>query len=131
MQVSSLSYGQQKAAADKKFDAEDQDIFVASCMVAGTKDGKVTTMATWTKGVTHALLPVADCIVFVMLEAKRLVVPWDRARELVSDLMLPTDWMPVRFEIREFPNDVEFEALPAVARTTLGWHHSLIVAARL
>lgn len=74
--------------------------------------------ATWTKGVTHSLLPITDLIVFGAPEEKEsptIFVAWDRARELVGHLMLSAEANPPRVRVHEFPNPDEFAKLQAVA----------------
>lgn len=116
------AYAQQKELLEKKFEADGGDVFVASYS-AFTRDERLVTWATWSEGVTHALLPVTDVVVFVMSgsdAAESLMVPWACVREIVGHLMLPTEWMPTRLQVQEFPSPEELERLKAAALPTLG-----------
>lgn len=113
----SSSYGQQKDMLENKFEKEGVDVYVATYSVL-EKDGKSMSWTSWSKGVSHALLPVTDLVIFGAPEQKELptvVVPLDRAREVVGHLMLTTEINPPRFRIHEFPSPDEFSKLQAVA----------------
>ena len=110
-------YSQQKDLLEKKLEKEGTDAFVASYSVL-EKDGKALSWSTWTEGVTHALLPVTDIVIFAAPEQKELptlIVPWDRVREVVGHLMSTTEMNPPRFRIHEFPSTDEFIQLQAFA----------------
>ena len=118
---SSSTYSQQKELLDSKFKKESEDVFVATYSVLET-DGKAMSWATWTKGVSHALLPITDLVILGApeeLDLPTLIVPWDRVRELVGHLMLTTEINPPRFRVREFPSSDEFSKLQAVASSVL------------
>lgn len=116
------SHAQQKEFLDKKFEAEVADVFVASYL-AVTRDGALMTWATWTKGVTHALLPEVDAVFFGAPDSPdftSFAVPWSDVCELVGHLMLATEWMPTRFSIHEFPSPGELDRLRAAALPRFG-----------
>lgn len=118
---SSFTYSQQKELLDSKFKKESEDVFVATYSVLET-DGKAMSWAMWTKGVSHALLPITDLVILGAPEEPdlpTLIVPWDRVRELVGHLMLTTEINPPRFRVREFPSSDEFSKLRAVASSVL------------
>lgn len=117
----SSSYGQQKDMLENKLEKEGVDAFVATYSVLD-KDGKAMSWASWTKGVSHALLPVTDLVIFGAPEEKAiptLVVPWDRVREVVGHLMLATEINPPRFRVHEFPSPDEFAKLQALASSVI------------
>lgn len=116
----SSSYDQQKDMLDKKFEKEGVDVFVATYSVL-EREGRMMSWASWTQGV-HALLPVADLVILGAPEDKAmpmLVVPWDRAREVVGHLMQAPEFDPPRFRVREFPGTDEFARLRAVASSVI------------
>jgi hypothetical protein len=97
-----FAYEEQRAALQ-----DAQDAFVASLMVFEDPDGSVQSVATWTKGVDKALLPIADVIAFMDLDTREpITVAWDDARALLPDLMEPVEGMePARVRITEWPGD--------------------------
>jgi len=46
-----------------------------------------------------------------------LLVPWDAAREVVSDLMEETDLAPISYRVRRFPDERQRELHRELATT--------------
>jgi hypothetical protein len=57
------------------------------------------------------LLPRTDLIAFSQQGQKPQMVPWDRAVEVVGDLMEAVDIYPPRYRVREFPTDEDLKAM--------------------
>ena len=104
------AYANQKELLDKLHEKTGQHICVASFSGMTPKD----TVCVWTKGALP-LLPRTDLIGFVELSGihGRLsqMVPWDRAVEVVGDLMKPMGMWPERWETLGFPNDEQLKEM--------------------
>jgi hypothetical protein len=108
-------YGRQKELLQGLHEKRGEDVFVASYEGRISDDGReVLSYCAWTRDVV-TLLPRADRILFVDLEEaeERRVVPvrWERAEEIVGDLMKPVDIYPPRYRVEAFPTPEQLAAL--------------------
>ena len=103
-------YAEQKEMLDG---TTDKDTFVASfSIVQHPETGHFMTYCVWPKDVL-ALLPHTDTIAFMQDGKDPLMAEWDRAVEVVGDLMEPLDIYPERFRVSEFPTDEQLAAMGA------------------
>ena len=72
--------------------------------------------SSWTSDV-DTLLPRTDVIAFNRPGGEMLLVPWEAAREVVADLMEEIDLAPIRYRVRAFPDDRQWEVLRQFATT--------------
>ncbi|HSN97068.1 MAG TPA: hypothetical protein VLS89_02185 [Candidatus Nanopelagicales bacterium] len=109
-------YGRQKQLLDALHEKQGADLFVPTYQAHTTEEGDVLTFCAWTRGIT-SLLPHADRIGFVDPDAPEghQVVPatWERAVDIVGDLMTPVDTYPPRFRVQAFPTEEQLAALRA------------------
>lgn len=111
----SQSYAGQKSLLDDLHQRNGTDVFVASATVV-EKDGLLRSYCTWTEGV-DTLLPRTELLVFLRLRdgqlEQALTLAWDVAAELASHLMEATDFSPVRYRVRQFPDAALWSRLQA------------------
>ena len=112
-----LTYEDQKANLDRHHKEVGKDIFVASFKLQQAKTGEYSSFSTWCNGIP-TLLPETDQVIFFepkQPEQNRIVarVPWNRAIEVVSDLMLDTKMFPPRYYVSKFPTPDQLKALQA------------------
>ncbi len=103
-------YAQQKDMLDKLHAKNGEDVFVASFSVIKSPDGRMFSYATWT-ATTDSLLPKTDTLVFGRLGTEPQMVEWEKAVEVVGDLMETVDIYPPRFRVREFPTEEQLKAM--------------------
>jgi uncharacterized protein YtpQ (UPF0354 family) len=104
-------YAEQKQLLDKLHEKTGEDIFVASYSGIERKEtGEVTTYCVWTEDVL-TLLPPADLVAFVRRDQSSFMVPWDRAVEVVGDLLEPLDMYPERYRVDGFPTEEQLKAM--------------------
>ncbi len=116
------NYGQQKDLLEGQLKRQGRDIFVATYM-AYQKESGAFSVATWTQGV-EAWLPKTHFIMFVKPGAKDkhdvVTVTWDTAFACLQALMeVVPDVLPVRFQVRDFPDAATLEVLRG-QQATLG-----------
>lgn len=104
-------YNGQKDLLDQLHVKTGEDIFVASYSEM-EKDDVLSSYCVWAKG-TLSLLPRTDLVAFVRSEKDAKVAPWNRAVEVVGDLMQPLDIYPPRYRVEEFPTDEQLKAMGA------------------
>jgi hypothetical protein len=111
----SQSYAGQKSLLDDLNQRQGADVFVASATVV-EKDGLLRSYSTWTEGV-DTLLPRTELLVFIKLHEgqleQSLMLAWDVAADLASHLMEATDFSPVRYRVRSFPDAALWSRLQA------------------
>ena len=107
------AYTEQLELLDKLHKQRGEDVFVASFSGIGREGtNELTSYCVWGKGVPVAgLLPRTDLVAFSQQGQKPLMVPWDRAVEVVGDLMEPMGMYPERWRMFEFPNDDQLKAM--------------------
>jgi hypothetical protein len=66
--------------------------------------------ATWTE-TTNTLLPKTDTLVLGRLGGKPHMVEWQRAVDIVGDLMEAVDIYPPRYRVRSFPSDEQLAVM--------------------
>lgn len=108
-------YDEQKRLLDDLNEKRGVDIHVAS--YAAHEDPathELSTVAVWSEGVA-ALLPRADNVGFTRGDSDSVevlgVAPWERVREVCSDLMEPTDRWPERWLVSKFPTQEQLDAM--------------------
>jgi hypothetical protein len=107
------AYAEQKELLDKLHRQTGEDVFVGSFLGMGREGtNELTSYCVWGKGATVAgLLPRTDLIAFFKQDYKPLLVPWERAAEVVGSLMQPMGMYPERWRVLEFPSDEQLQAL--------------------
>ena len=108
------AYHNQKELLEQLFEWDvDNAAFVASFM-AFEKDGVATSVASWGEGV-DSLLPRTDQIAFSRGRGDTTLVDWGTAAEIVGNLLVEDpSYYPIRYRVREFPSDSQFDELAAV-----------------
>ncbi len=105
-------YAEQKELLDQLHKTTGEDVFVAS-FSGFTAQGSdhFTSYCVWGRGVL-AWLPRTD-LIGIMAEHGQppQMVPWDRAAEVLGDLMEAVDIYPPRFRVREFPTEKQLAAM--------------------
>lgn len=112
-----LDYEQQKELLDQIHEQTGEDYFVASYKIFERNDKTLYSACVWTKDVDSSL-PRADAIAFVIDPERNdgFVVPWERAVTIAGGLMQEEpDLAPVRYRVREFPNDEQVNELRQAA----------------
>jgi hypothetical protein len=117
------NYEEQKPVLEEQAQAGDDEVFVASVLLAtDPASGETTTVCSWTEGVP-SLLPRADRIAFVSPgeteeESRIMYVPWDDAAAVMSGAMAPQGIVPERWRVDRFPTGDEQAALQ---RAEVSW----------
>lgn len=111
-------YQQQADLLNHLFEKEGTDIFVATYTVQEDQaSGAWESYAVWSEGI-DTLLPVADKVVFVRDvggEGKPLgIVSWKKVMDVVGDLLEPTEYVPVRYRLRQFPSKQQLKDMELV-----------------
>jgi hypothetical protein len=108
LQSVARSYAEQKQALDVR----KEDVFIASCfLVHDPESGQYMTYCAWPLALP-AILPKTDQIAFMPSpDESPLMTQWNRAVEVVGDLMEPLDMYPERFRVSEFPTEEQLAAL--------------------
>lgn len=119
LQLQSIAamYARQREVLAALLRANDVPIAVMPVRVVRTVHGDIVTTTVWTEG-QDVLLPKTDRLELVRLppdgsltNASTWSTRWDVAERLVGKLMTPTDDIPQRFRINEFPDDATLEQL--------------------
>lgn len=105
-------YEEQKPLLEKRCEARQDDVFVASYTATQHKEtGEITTYCVWSKGIS-SLLPKTDLIGFVAnSELLGDLVPWGRVEQIAGDLLLPQGMYPERYRVDGFPTDRQLAKL--------------------
>lgn len=109
---------EQKAALEAHFEKTGRDCFVATASLVQRDDGSLFSYCVWVDGVTDALLPRTDLVVFGYgpEDAKSFFrVPLDAVLELLPHRMTAQGSYPERWRTTTFPSSDELEALRARA----------------
>jgi len=117
LQNQGAAYAGQKDLLDEKHESEGVDVFVGSFGLMRKEGAPITSYAVWSDGV-DTLLPVADQVAFVHQEGettKHALLPWGQVLERFGDLMERTDFEPVRYRVRQYPDRALVESLGAAA----------------
>jgi len=105
------AYAGQKTSLEKIHEHDGVDLFVASVILFRERDaGRLRSCTTWSRDV-DTLLPQTELIAFHRAEGEMLLVPWDPAVEVVSGLMEAIDLAPVRYRVRAFPDEGQWDLL--------------------
>jgi len=113
-----IDYAQQQELLNAIHEVENVDLFVASYKIYERKDGLAYSACVWTKGVDSSL-PRAENIAFMVDPegGDHFVVPWEAAAPIVGSLLEEeTEFVPVRYRVREFPNAEQIAELRRLAR---------------
>lgn len=105
-------YTEQKRLLDAVHRRQGVDVFVASYSAVQEQDGRCWSYCVWGQGV-DTLLPVAQRV-FLMQAGRQgpaAVGDWSRVREVVGDLMEPTEHYPTRYRVRSFPDAAALAAI--------------------
>jgi uncharacterized protein YtpQ (UPF0354 family) len=110
--LASSEYASQKEALEARFEAEGNDIFVGSVLVAQRPDESVFSVAVWGSDV-DTLLPEAD---FVALQGdqEQLTVPIAVAVAEAS-LVPEPDYVPIRYRVTAWPPEAVLARLRALS----------------
>ncbi len=108
------SLGRDYATQKQQLDGTtDKDTFVASFSIVQRPDtGHLLTYCVWPRDVL-ALLPRTDQIAFMQEGSQPMMATWDRAVEVVGDLMTPLGIYPERFRVSEFPTEEQLATMGA------------------
>jgi hypothetical protein len=98
--LASSEYAGQKEALEARFEAEENDIFVGSVLVAQRPDESVFSVAVWGFDV-DTLLPEADFVAF-QSDHEQLTVPFAVAVAEAS-LVPEPDYVPTRYRVTSWP----------------------------
>jgi len=110
LQTFGQDYAQQKEMLDKLHEKNGEDVFVASFSVIQSPEGRVVSYATWVAD-ADSLLPKTDVLVLGRLGTMPVMVEWQRAVDIVGDLMEPVDIYPPRYRVRGFPSEKQLAAM--------------------
>ncbi len=97
-------YAQQADLLDKLHEKNGEDVFVATFSASQTPDGKVFSYAAWTE-TTNSLLPKTDVLILGRIGGSIAMVDWQKAVDVVGDMMEPLDIYPPRYRVRAFPSE--------------------------
>ena len=99
-------YAEQKQLLEAIHERDGTEVFVASFSVVEKPGEELVSYCVWGEGV-EVLLPVTQKVVFVREGGGGPVAlgSWERVREVVGDLLEPTELYPARFRVREFPDE--------------------------
>jgi uncharacterized protein YtpQ (UPF0354 family) len=103
-------YAQQEDLLEKLHAENGEDVFVPTFSAIKAPDGRLLSYATWTE-TTNTLLPKTDTLVLGRLGGKPHMVEWQRAVDIVGDLMEAVDIYPPRYRVRSFPSDEQLAVM--------------------
>ncbi len=112
-------YEAQKQLLDKTHERDGTDIFVGSFLLLRNRTtGAATSLSTWAYNAV-SLLPRTDEIAIAdgPGDAPDVQVPWERAAEVVGDLLRPQGLVPERYLVERSPTPQQFDRLRAVTKT--------------
>jgi hypothetical protein len=108
--LASSEYAGQKEALEARFEAEENDVFVGSVLVAQRPDESVFSVAVWGFDV-DTLLPEADFVAF-QADHEQLTVPFAVAVAEAS-LVPEPDYVPTRYRVTRWPPEPVMSRLRA------------------
>jgi hypothetical protein len=100
-------YQAQEGLLNRLHERDGVDVFVASFSAVETQGtGELVSYCVWGNGV-DALLPVTQKVILIRDVGERpaAIGDFDRVKEVVGDLMGPTDHYPPRYRVRESPDE--------------------------
>ncbi len=109
-------YAGQQGILRQVFEARQQETWVATFNLIEHPERGFLSYAVWTYGCKEMLLPWADEVCFVQVDAAGQStvlgrVPWEQVKTTVPDLIEETDHYPDRFLVRGFPNTAPLAAM--------------------
>ena len=112
LQLQSLGheYAQQKDMLDKLHKKHGENVFVASLYIRPAPDGRLLSLARWAAD-ADTMLPKTDTVAFIGLGEAPTLVEWQKAVDVVGDLMEPLDIYPPRYRVREFPSETQLASM--------------------
>ena len=106
-------YHDQQTMLNEAHARDSLDVFVAQYTVVKRTSGEMFSVCVWSDNV-HSLLPKTDFVVLYRNSPKQLAyVPWEVLSIECGELMSPTENLPVRYEVKAFPEESLFQALCA------------------
>jgi hypothetical protein len=105
----SMAYSEQREALTADHQRKGQDVFVPKYTVMlNNETGELWSWTTWVEGVTNALMPMADKVMFAGEgpDGKTLKLgfgDWETVRAVAGGLLEETQNYPARFRVRSFP----------------------------
>jgi uncharacterized protein YtpQ (UPF0354 family) len=106
-------YQDQQVALNDLHAREGRDVFVAQHTVVQRKGGEQRSICVWTEGV-HSLLPDTDFIALYRPSTKQTAfVPRQDFRQQFMNMVKPTEYLPIRHEVEQFPDAGVFQELLA------------------
>ena len=112
IQELAADYQDQSQLLNESHDRIGLDIAAGQYMVVKRPTGELFSSCTWTDGSTHSLLPEVDIVVLHRASGQPpAFVPWAELLRACGHLMKPTEHLPVRYEVRDFPSDDVFQQL--------------------
>jgi hypothetical protein len=117
-----LDYDAQQIPLQMTLDPKLETVFVSHCFFFPQDEAETPrTFCIWCTGI-DVLLPKADVISFTLNEDKAnpeilARTEWDRAVDIVGDLMIPQGLYPERWRVNSFPNPAQIAKLEAAQ----GW----------
>lgn len=113
LQSLAFAYARQKELLEAHQQACGQSVAVEALRAFRGASGEILTTTHWQEGL-EALIPQADRIDFVRVREfvpRVWSTPFARAREIVGQLMLPTQEVPPRWRVKEFPSESQLEEM--------------------
>ena len=117
MRSSADDYEGQRQVLEGQFEADEVDIFIASCTLMQKDDGPLTSYSVWTENV-DTLLPQSESVVLLYRDGEKnwhTRLAWSTVLEQFGALMERTDHVPARWRVRRFPERSALHALAATA----------------
>ncbi|MEK6423590.1 MAG: hypothetical protein V4801_28715 [Burkholderia gladioli] len=109
LQDRGADYADQRTMLDELHAKQGRDVFVATCSVVQNDDGSLRSLCVWTEG-AHALLPETEVVAFHQPATKRTAfLPWHEVQRCFGALLVPTDHVPIRYEVAGFPEAAQIE----------------------
>ncbi|WP_457424489.1 hypothetical protein [Roseateles sp. P5_E7] len=110
-------YEGQRQVLEGQHKAQNIDLFVASYTLMQKDGGPLTSYSVWSDGV-DTLLPQAQSIVLLHRDGEdnwHTRLAWATVQEQFGHLMEPTDHVPARYRVRQFPDRAAVQALAVAA----------------
>jgi uncharacterized protein YtpQ (UPF0354 family) len=90
---------------------EQRDVFVAKHTVVQREDGVQRSFCAWTEGI-HSLLPDTDFFALYRPSTKQTAfVPRHEIKRRFASIVKPTEHLPIRYEVNQFPDAETFQEL--------------------
>lgn len=104
-------YQDQQATLNDAHKQKGQDVFVAEHTILQRADGEQRSICVWSEGV-HSLLPDTDFIALYRPSTNQTAfVPRNEFRQQFADIANPTEHLPIRYEVKAFPDEETFVGL--------------------